>query len=74
VTGKFGYDLDAGAGPDAGGSGVKHGGGVGEGADAAGGFDACSAAGYAAEESDVVCCGASGGETGAGLEEVRAGG
>ena len=74
VFGEFGYDFDAGAGADAGGSGLEHGGGVGEGADATGGFDSCSAAGYTAEEGDVVCVGSAGREAGAGFEEVGAGG
>jgi len=74
VAGELGDDFDAGAGSDAGGSGVEHGGGVGEGADAAGGFDAGTVAGYAAEEGDVVGGGSAGGEAGAGFEEVGTGG
>ncbi len=52
---------------------MEHGGGVDERADAAGGFDAGTVASYSAEEGDVVCGGSTGGEAGAGLEEVSAG-
>ncbi len=74
LAGELGEDLDAGAGADAGGSGVEHGGGVGERADAAGGLDAGAGAGYAAKQGDVVGGGAAGGEAGGGFEEVGAGG
>jgi hypothetical protein len=72
VAGQLGDDLDAGAGADPGGSGLQHGGGVGEGANAARGLDAGTMARYAAEQSDVVGGGSSGGEAGAGFEEVGA--
>ncbi len=71
---QFGEDLDACAGSDAVGSGMKHGGGVGQGADAAGGFDPGTISGNAAEDSDVVDGGSTVGEAGAGFEEVGSGG
>ena len=74
MSGQLGENFDAGAGADAGGSGVEHGGGVGEGADAAGGFDAGAVSDCSAEEGDVVGGGSSGGEAGAGLDEVGSGG
>jgi hypothetical protein len=74
VSGEFVDDFYAGAGSYARGSGAKHGGGVGEGADSAGGFDAGAGARYAAEQTNVVGGSAPGGEAGAGLEEVGAGG